>query len=134
MCFSILGSTERIWCCSSARPDTPTVQVCEFHVGLLVIETANLCCSWSLRGCISSLGSLLSSGGSHVLCSLSPHGATLIGWDVLFVRDRAFRGVSAANHSCKVCLNGLEASDSFHGGRNTIVQGICRYQDHVLQN
>ena len=48
-------------------------------------------------------GSLLLSGGPHALCSLGPHGAVLIWWDILFVWDSALCGVSAVNNSCKVC-------------------------------
>ena len=134
--FSVLSSTSCVWWCSSARPDAPTVRVCEFHAGLLAIEVANPLCSWRFGGCftVGSGSLLLASGSPHALCSLSPHGTTLIGWDIIFVWDGAFCGAGAANNSCQVRLNLPETSDGLRGGRNTVIQGVPRYRDHVFQN
>ena len=131
--LSILGSTLCVWCCSPARADAPTVQISKFDACSLAIEISNPRCSRRFGSFSTIPGSLLSLSCPHLLCGLGPHGAMLIGWDFLLVRDWAFRGARAADNSHKVCLNGLKTSDSFCGRRNSVVQRALRYRDHVLQ-
>ena len=103
-------------------------------MGLLVIENANPLCSWRFGVCLTAgLGSLLLSPGSpHVLHSLSPHGAVLIWWDILFIQDRAFCQAGAVNNGHKVHLNLLETLDDLHGGWNAAVQCVPGYRDHIF--
>ena len=131
--LSILGSTPCVWCCSLARADAPAVQIGKFDACSLAIEISDLHCSRRFGSFSTILGSLLSLSRPHLLCGLGPRRAALIGWDFFLVWDWAFHEVHAVDNSHKVCLKGPKTSDSFCGGRNSVVQGALRYRDHVLQ-